>query len=269
VPYLKGLFPDTVIAAIQKHVSAKRYLCFSRPEYFASLSEDSKRSLALQGGIFDEAEAKAFLLEPGAEDAVKVRVWDDLAKKPGLSTPDLEHFLQYANRVALSHKKHTLGMNVQLLKRLEGTWFGDGKGIYPPRVPEFSYKETLTITPTAKPIVWEFKSVTKHAESGKPMHSEIGFLRAPPDGSVELTLTHPFGLLEMSVGNQLSESEVVMVAGTDSLFRVPSASRPATLGLRRSYQLSSDGRTLTFNMDMATDSSPELKHHLLCNLTKQ
>ncbi len=105
VPYLKGLFPDSVIAAIQKHVSAKRYLCFSRPDYYAALSEDSKRSLALQGGVFDEAQSIAFLEEPGAADAVRVRIWDDMAKKPDFATPDLDHFLEAATRVALLHSQ--------------------------------------------------------------------------------------------------------------------------------------------------------------------
>jgi predicted HD phosphohydrolase len=51
-PFLRGLFPDEVIAAIAGHVDAKRYLCANRAGYHAALSEDSKRSLQLQGGIF-------------------------------------------------------------------------------------------------------------------------------------------------------------------------------------------------------------------------
>ena len=103
VPFLRGLFPDAVIDAIQRHVSAKRYLCASRPGYLAQLSEDSKRSLALQGGVFSPEQAQAFLGEPGAHDAVRLRMWDDLAKQPGLATPDLHHFLQCAARCALAH----------------------------------------------------------------------------------------------------------------------------------------------------------------------
>ena len=69
-----------------------------RPGYFAALSEDSKRSLGLQGGIFNEGQAEAFISQPGAAQAVRVRVWDDLAKVPGLPTPPLSHFLQRARR---------------------------------------------------------------------------------------------------------------------------------------------------------------------------
>jgi phosphonate degradation associated HDIG domain protein len=101
LPFLRGLFPDSVINAIQRHVDAKRYLCATRPEYHDSLSDDSKRSLKLQGGIFSEGEAAAFIAEDGAKDAVQLRLWDDLAKQPDLQTPGLAHYMQIARRCAL------------------------------------------------------------------------------------------------------------------------------------------------------------------------
>ena len=101
LPFLRGLFPDSVINAIQRHVDAKRYLCAIRPEYHDSLSDDSKRSLKLQGGIFSEGEAAAFIAEDGAKDAVQLRLWDDLAKQPDLQTPGLSHYMQIARRCAL------------------------------------------------------------------------------------------------------------------------------------------------------------------------
>ena len=52
LPFLRSLFDDDVLAPIQLHVDAKRYLCATRDGYFDALSADSKRSLALQGGIF-------------------------------------------------------------------------------------------------------------------------------------------------------------------------------------------------------------------------
>ena len=101
LPFLRGLFPDSVINAIQRHVDAKRYLCATGPEYHDSLSDDSKRSLKLQGGIFSEGEAAAFIAEDGAKDAVQLRLWDDLAKQPDLQTPGLSHYMQIARRCAL------------------------------------------------------------------------------------------------------------------------------------------------------------------------
>ena len=102
LPFLRGLFPPRVLGAIRLHVDAKRYLCQTRPEYHARLSDDSKRSLMLQGGIFSDEEAAAFILRADARDAIVLRIWDDLAKQQNLSTPTLAHFLTRAARCAAS-----------------------------------------------------------------------------------------------------------------------------------------------------------------------
>ena len=101
IPFLRGLFPDAVLGAIQLHVDAKRYLCATRSDYFGNLSSDSKRSLQLQGGVFDAGQAEAFIAQPGAPQAVRLRIWDDLAKTSGLPTPPLAHFMACAQRCAL------------------------------------------------------------------------------------------------------------------------------------------------------------------------
>ena len=92
LPFLRPHFPEAVLGPIRLHVDAKRYLCATRKEYYEQLSEDSKRSLRLQGGIFGPQEAERFIGQPYAADAVKVRLWDDAAKVPGAATPDLAHF---------------------------------------------------------------------------------------------------------------------------------------------------------------------------------
>ena len=102
LPFLRGAFPDRVLDAIRLHVDAKRYLCQTRSGYFDMLSPDSKRSLQLQGGAFDAAQAQGFIAQPGARDAVRLRLWDDLAKQEGLRTPTLAHFLARAQRCALA-----------------------------------------------------------------------------------------------------------------------------------------------------------------------
>ena len=101
IPFLRGLFPDEVLGAISQHVDAKRYLCAARAGYFEALSEDSKRSLKLQGGVFTPTEAEAFVARPGAPEAMRLRIWDDLAKTAGLATPPLQHFMARARRCAL------------------------------------------------------------------------------------------------------------------------------------------------------------------------
>lgn len=106
IPPLRGLFGAEVLEPIRLHVEAKRYLCArgdgaaSGAAYFAALSADSLRSLQLQGGVFDDRQADAFIARPFAADAVRVRRWDDQAKSPGVATPPLAHYLGIAAQAA-------------------------------------------------------------------------------------------------------------------------------------------------------------------------
>ncbi len=95
-------FGPAVSEPVRLHVPAKRYLCATDPGYCAGLSPGSVRSLALQGGPFTPKEAAEFRALPYAEDAIRLRRWDEAAKVPGIPTPDLEHFratLQAALRI--------------------------------------------------------------------------------------------------------------------------------------------------------------------------
>jgi len=102
LPFLRPHFPESVLGPIRLHVDAKRYLCATRPEYYGRLSEDSKRSLKLQGGVFSPEEAERFIGQAHAADAVNVRLWDDAAKAPGAATPGLDHFAAILRGVCLS-----------------------------------------------------------------------------------------------------------------------------------------------------------------------
>ena len=100
IPFLRPLFRPPVIEAIRLHVDAKRALCAMEPEYYERLSEDSKRSLTLQGGVFSRADLQDFLAKAHALDAIRVRRWDDAAKVAGTITPPLQHYLGIAARCA-------------------------------------------------------------------------------------------------------------------------------------------------------------------------
>jgi phosphonate degradation associated HDIG domain protein len=102
LPFVRGVFGERVLGAIQWHVDAKRYLCATRPAYWQALSADSKRSLELQGGIFSADQAREFLAREHAADAVQVRLWDDLAKSADLPTPPLSHYLARAQNCMLA-----------------------------------------------------------------------------------------------------------------------------------------------------------------------
>jgi phosphonate degradation associated HDIG domain protein len=100
LPFLRGLFPEAVLAPVRMHVAAKRYLCAVEPGYWDTLSPASKHSLALQGGPFSEVEAQAFAAAPYAAEAVRLRRYDDQAKVPGLPVPDIAHYAPMLAAVA-------------------------------------------------------------------------------------------------------------------------------------------------------------------------
>lgn len=77
---LEPLFGPTVAGPVGLHVEAKRYLVATQPAYAAKLSEDSRRSLALQGGPMAAEEAATWRQQVHADAALRLRIWDDLAK---------------------------------------------------------------------------------------------------------------------------------------------------------------------------------------------
>lgn len=82
---LQALFPEAVCRPVALHVAAKRYLCFMEAQYWAGLSLASQKSLELQGGPFDQAQALAFERAPYWHDAVQLRRFDDMGKRAEIS----------------------------------------------------------------------------------------------------------------------------------------------------------------------------------------
>jgi phosphonate degradation associated HDIG domain protein len=90
--HLLDAFGLAVAEPVRLHVAAKRYLCAADPGYFGRLSAASVHSLELQGGPFSAEEATAFHSIAYADDAIRIRLWDDAAKEPGIRTPSLEQY---------------------------------------------------------------------------------------------------------------------------------------------------------------------------------
>ena len=90
--WLSQWFGPAVTVPVRLHVAAKRYLCATEPGYFALLSAESVRTLALQGGPMTAEQAAGFEVLPYARDALAVRRWDDEAKDPAATPPEFEHF---------------------------------------------------------------------------------------------------------------------------------------------------------------------------------
>ena len=97
-------FPPAVIEPVRLHVAAKRYLTAVEPSYFSGLSPASVHSLAQQGGPMSADEAARFAALPFADDAVRLRRWDDLAKVPGRATPRLDYYLALLGEVRSAHR---------------------------------------------------------------------------------------------------------------------------------------------------------------------
>lgn len=100
--FLTSLYAPAVIAPIALHVAAKRYRCAVDPPYLDTLSAGSARSLARQGGPMSAAEAEQFASRPGANEAVRLRGWDDGAKVDGLTIDGLNAYLELLDRLVRS-----------------------------------------------------------------------------------------------------------------------------------------------------------------------
>lgn len=96
--YLEPIFGDAVTAPIRLHVLAKRYLCAISPRYVKRLSQESIKSLDVQGGPYRMRDADAFVTNAHSGASIRLRVWDDLAKSPDARTPSLAHFMARAER---------------------------------------------------------------------------------------------------------------------------------------------------------------------------
>ena len=78
--------PERVVFLVRAHAAAKRYLCATEPGYYDTLSNGSKRTLALQGGVMTAQEAERAVKHRWWADAVRLRRWDDGAKVVGRPT---------------------------------------------------------------------------------------------------------------------------------------------------------------------------------------
>jgi predicted HD phosphohydrolase len=89
--YLNKFFKKDVVEPIKYHVKAKRYLARSK-KYYNQLSAASKISLELQGGILNKKESKEFEKNKFFKDAVKLRKFDELAKKTNIKMKSINQY---------------------------------------------------------------------------------------------------------------------------------------------------------------------------------
>jgi len=91
--WLAQWFGPEVTEPVRLHVDAKRYLCAVEPGYFERLSPASVYTLGVQGGPMTAGDVADFAAGPFAQDACRVRRFDDQAKDPQARTPPFAHFV--------------------------------------------------------------------------------------------------------------------------------------------------------------------------------
>lgn len=92
-------FSERLAKLVEYHVQAKRYLTFSEPDYYARLSEASRRTLGYQGGVMSAEEARAFEQDPLCAVSLRMRHWDEQAKEMHVPLLDLELLKAKARQV--------------------------------------------------------------------------------------------------------------------------------------------------------------------------
>ena len=94
--FLNNYFRPEVVEPIRLHVQAKRYLCRDK-SYWSALSEASKVSLKLQGGIMSDVETEKFTSLKFHYDAILLRKYDDEGKIPNIKMKKIEDYRNLIN----------------------------------------------------------------------------------------------------------------------------------------------------------------------------
>lgn len=89
---------EPIAELVAQHVNAKRYLVARRNGYAAKLSAASKQTLAYQGGPMNAAQAERFEQHPLFRDILKLRAWDEAAKRTDVDVPPLTRYAAMALR---------------------------------------------------------------------------------------------------------------------------------------------------------------------------
>ena len=89
--YLKNIFKKEIIEPIKYHVQAKRYLARDE-KYFNLLSEASKISLKLQGGVLNDEESIIFEVQDYFKSTILLRKFDEAAKKTDIKMKSIHDY---------------------------------------------------------------------------------------------------------------------------------------------------------------------------------
>ena len=118
---------------------------------------------------------------------------------------------------------HSVNMtNDSQLRRLVGTWRGEGLGCYP-TIADFGYTDEITFTDTGRPFL---HFVQRTSIDGQPRHTETGYWRMPNPDAVEVVIALPSGQAERGSGTCRTDDDGALVVHTDaSVQNTPTAKR--------------------------------------------
>jgi hypothetical protein len=153
-------------------------------------------------------------------------------------------------------ERQPVHFGVQPLEFLLGAWRGEGTGQYP-TIEDFSYAEEARFWHDGRPLI-HYAQRTWSAQTGAPMHSEMGFLRIGPGGGLELMLAHVFGIVEVEEGTLTGQR--IELAATTMAF---TSTAKHVDRLERVIQV--QGGVLTYEVQMAAVGQP-LHAHLRAQL---
>ena len=103
--FLKDYFRQEVTEPIKLHVQAKKYLCRNK-SYYDLLSDASKISLELQGGIMDDEEVRKFTSLKFCKDAIMLRKYDDDGKIPNVKMKKIDDYRDLITSQLINENDH-------------------------------------------------------------------------------------------------------------------------------------------------------------------
>ena len=149
------------------------------------------------------------------------------------------------------------------LAPLLGTWRGTGRGSYP-TIDDFDYTEELVFGHVGKPFL-SMVQRSRDLMTGEPLHGEAGYLRALPDGVIELTVAQPSGIVEVDVGTATKTSDGLVVELESARVGLTPSAKSVTAVRRR---LCLAGATLVSELWMAAVGEADLIHHVRAELSQ-
>jgi hypothetical protein len=134
---------------------------------------------------------------------------------------------------------------------LLGVWEGEGRGLWPAE-PPFRYRERVEMTHQGGPFV-AYRQTTTTPDASRSLHTEAGFVRAGPGGTVEMVVAQATGLVEVHAGSITGRA---LRLESTTIGRTPTAL--TVTKVIRAIQVIDD--VLTYRVDIGMHDEPAAPH---------